>query len=194
MNRTCDLKRKTTETDIEIHINLDGTGKTNINTGIGFFDHMLTTLGKHSRIDLQISARGDLEVDDHHTIEDVGICVGQVMRNALGNKGGIQRFGWAYCPLDESLSRVVVDLSGRSSFIFDSKDESDLRLQQDSLMEFLRAFSSNSGTALHIDLIRGLNRHHAWESIFKALALALRQAVLNTPDIDTIPSTKGILE
>ncbi len=193
MNRTAEIKRKTKETDIRIRINLDGSGECDINTGIGFLDHMLSTLSKHSQIDLQISAHGDLHVDDHHTTEDVGICLGLAMKKALGEKAGIHRFGWAFCPMDESLARVVLDLSGRPVHQFASVEPYGLPLAEDSLMEFFRAWASNCEANLHMDLLRGINRHHEWEALFKAFALALGQAVTISSTGGEIPSTKGTL-
>ena len=194
MSRKATVERKTKETDIRVEINLDGTGKGVIKTGIGFFDHMLNTLAGHGLMDIKVSAKGDLHVDQHHTVEDVGICLGQALREALGDKAGIQRFGFALCPMDEALTRVAVDLSGRPHFVWEfSMNLMSLGdFRSETVPEFFQGFSIGAQMALHMDLIRGRNLHHAVESMFKSYALALRQAVTLNPKTG-IPSTKGTL-
>lgn len=194
--RTAQIKRKTNETDIEISIDLDGTGKSEISTGIGFFDHMLDQIARHGLVDMKIKAEGDLHVDGHHTVEDVGIALGQALAAALGDKKGVTRYGYAYVPLDEALSRVVIDLSGRPCLIFEAAMTSPMIGGLDSQLigEFFRALSNASAMTLHIDNIRGDNAHHQAETVFKAFGRALRMAV--TPDArmaGIVPSTKGCL-
>lgn len=195
MKRTSRIVRETKETQIRIDLNLDGSGKSNIQTKVGFFDHMLDALTHHSGIDLTIDATGDLHVDDHHLVEDIGICLGQAFKEALADKRGIQRFGWAYVPMDEALARVVIDFSGRSHFVWECALPLNQigALQAESVPEFFRALSSNAGMTLHMDLIRGENLHHSLEAFFKAFAKALKQAVSLSGSPDDIPSTKGIL-
>jgi imidazoleglycerol-phosphate dehydratase len=195
MKRIGEISRKTKETDIFIRCNLDGTGRAEIETGIGFFDHMLDSLSRHSGMDLKIQAKGDLHVDDHHTVEDVGLCLGEAIRKALGNKKGIQRFGWALCPMDEALARTAIDLSGRPYFVFTSVMELENvdNLQGESLSEFFRAVANSGEMNLHLDLIRGENTHHAIEVLFKSFARALKQAIVVDPKQKSVPSTKGIL-
>lgn len=194
MSRKATVERKTGETDIRVELNLDGIGKGVIKTGIGFFDHMLNTLARHSLMDIRVSAKGDLQVDQHHTVEDVGLCLGQALCEALGDKAGIQRFGWALCPMDETLTRVAVDLSGRPHFVWEFSMNllsiGDFR--SETVPEFFQGFSIGAQMNLHMDLIRGRNLHHAVESLFKSFALALRQAVMPNPKAG-IPSTKGTL-
>jgi imidazoleglycerol-phosphate dehydratase len=194
MNRTGALSRKTRETEIKISVNLDGKGDADIQTGIGFFDHMLETLARHSGIDLKIQAHGDLQVDDHHTVEDVGICLGKAINQALKDKKGINRFGWALCPMDEALVRVALDLSGRPHFVFESPVTLDNveTLQGESVPEFFKAMTFGCEATLHIDCVRGDNTHHLVESLFKTFARALKQAVAIV-NKGTIPSTKGML-
>jgi imidazoleglycerol-phosphate dehydratase len=195
MKRIGDISRKTRETDIQIRCNLDGKGKAEITTGIGFFDHMLDSLARHSGTDLIIRAKGDLHVDDHHTVEDVGLCLGEAIRKALGDKKGIARFGWALCPMDEALARTAIDLSGRPYFVFTSvlELENVENLQGESLPEFFRAVSNSGEMNLHLDLIRGENTHHAIEVLFKSFAKALKQAISVDPNQKSVPSTKGVL-
>lgn len=196
MARKAKIERKTSETDILVDLNLDGTGKATIKTGIGFFDHMLNALARHSLIDLKVTAKGDLHVDDHHTVEDVGICIGQALAKALGNKTGIQRFGSACCPMDEALTRVAMDLSGRPHFIW----EFPMNLMAigsfhtETVPEFFQGLSIGSAMTLHMDLIRGRNLHHAVESLFKSFAKALQQAITVQNRDKSVPSTKGVLE
>lgn len=194
MARTSVVKRKTNETDIVLQLNLDGSGQAEIQTGLGFFDHMLNSLAKHSGMDLNIKAAGDLEVDEHHTMEDVGICLGQAITKALGEKKGIQRFGWALCPMDESLARVAIDLGGRAHFEWTMALPLTRigEIQTESFPEFFKAVASTGGMNLHIDLIRGKNLHHALEAIFKTFAQALKIAASDT-GTGVIPSTKGSL-
>jgi imidazoleglycerol-phosphate dehydratase len=195
MKRIGEISRKTKETEIVVRCNLDGTGQAEIETGIGFFDHMLDSLSRHSGMDLKIQAKGDLHVDDHHTVEDVGLCLGEAIRKALGNKKGIQRFGWALCPMDEALARTAIDLSGRPYFVFTSVMELENvdNLQGESLSEFFRAVANSGEMNLHLDLIRGENTHHAIEVLFKSFARALKQAIVVDPKQKSVPSTKGIL-
>ncbi len=193
MTRSADIARETSEVTITGHLELDGTGVTEVRTGLGFLDHMLTTLTRHSRFDLSLTADGDTAVDDHHTGEDCGIAVGRALDRALGDRSGITRFGSAYAPLDESLSRAVVDLSGRPwpeisiAFARDTIGE----VATENIIHFLRSFAIEGRMALHVDLIRGDNDHHKAESAFKALAMALRAAVAR--DGTGVPSTKGTL-
>ncbi|NLL02766.1 MAG: imidazoleglycerol-phosphate dehydratase HisB [Clostridiales bacterium] len=186
------LQRKTNETDIAINLNLDG-GEVDINTGIGFFDHMLTALAVHSGFGLKISAKGDLQVDGHHTVEDVGIVLGMAFAKALGDKGGIARFGNMSIPMDEALSSVVLDISGRPFLVFCARFEQEKVGDFDSCLceEFFRAFAFNAGITLHANSLYGTNTHHQIESLFKALAHALKMAVVQ---IDGgVLSTKGTL-
>lgn len=190
--RIAQLQRKTNETDIAINLNLDG-GEVDINTGIGFFDHMLTALAVHSGFGLKISAKGDLQVDGHHTVEDVGIVLGMAFAKALGNKGGIARFGNMSIPMDEALSSVVLDISGRPFLVFCARFEQEKVGDFDSCLceEFFRAFAFNAGITLHANSLYGTNTHHQIESLFKALAHALKMAVVQ---IDGgVLSTKGTL-
>jgi len=192
--RTAKIERKTKETDITLEMDLDGSGQSNIETGIGFLDHMLTALSKHSHIDLTLRCRGDLEIDDHHTAEDCGIAIGQALAQCLGERRGIGRFGSAHAPLDEALARAVVDLSGRASVVTDLKLEREKvgDLSTEMVGHIFASIAQNSQSCFHIDVLRGDNDHHRTEAAFKALALALRQAVAATGETD-IPSTKGTL-
>ncbi len=194
MKRMGRVERKTSETDIQVELLLDGQGKSAVKTGIGFFDHLLTALSKHARFDLQLQAKGDLNVDAHHTVEDVGIALGQALDAALGDRRGIQRFGTGYCPLDEALARAVVDISGRNYLAYRAPIADGLvgMFPVELMEEFLRALSSNAKITLHIDLLFGSNRHHCLEAVAKSLAVALRQAVQLSGETD-IPSTKGTL-
>jgi imidazoleglycerol-phosphate dehydratase len=191
--RTAEIKRKTKETDIEVFVKLDGDGKVNVDTGIGFFDHMLTALGVHSGIDMQVNCTGDLNVDGHHTVEDVGIVLGQAFAKALGDKGGIARYGSAYVPMDEALSFCALDISGRPFLAF-SANFTDFRCGEfDTCLteEFFRAFAMNSGITLHIREEYGKNDHHIIEAMFKAVAHALKDAMAVTGG--GVLSTKGVL-
>jgi len=194
--REATIERKTSETEITLSVNLDGSGKVNANTGVPFFDHMLDALGRHGRLDLNISCSGDVAMDPHHTVEDVGIALGQGIRQALHTKAGIARYGHAYAPLDEALARVVIDISGRPYLHFEAampEPVIGLDFAASLVEEFWRALVVNAGLTCHIDLIRARNSHHAAEAIFKAGALALRDATRLTGDPARIPSTKGLL-
>jgi imidazoleglycerol-phosphate dehydratase len=191
--RTGSTSRKTNETDITVMVDLDGTRDITVSTGVPFFDHMLHALARHGRLGLTVDATGDVEIDAHHTVEDVGIAIGQALRGALGDRAGIERYGHAYAPLDEALARVVIDCSGRPFLEFNA-DFPESIIGRDftaSLVEeFWRGFVVNAGLTVHIDLLRARNSHHAAEAIFKAGAIALRTAIRQTGDA-TIPSTKG---
>ena len=195
MPRTATVRRATAETRIELTLNLDGAGRADLDTGVGFFDHMLTLLAKHSLFDLTLRAHGDLQVDAHHTVEDVGICLGQALAQALGDKSGIRRYGAAILPMDEVLATAVVDLSGRSFFVWHAKVPPEVlgTFNAPLAEEFWRAVSSCGGFNLHIICHYGANAHHIIEAIFKAAARAIRQAVENDPRMDGVPSTKGVL-
>lgn len=191
--RTAEVKRKTKETDIEVFVKLDGEGKVNVNTGIGFFDHMLTAFGVHSGIDLDVRCVGDLNVDGHHTVEDTGIVLGQAFAKALDNKAGIARYGSAFVPMDEALAFCSLDISGRPFLVFNGDFKDDKIGEYDACLteEFFRAFAFNSGITLHIKKEYGKNDHHIAEAIFKAVAHALKKAM--KIEGDTILSTKGVL-
>ncbi|MFM2275660.1 MAG: hypothetical protein RL211_1532 [Pseudomonadota bacterium] len=194
--RIAEVTRKTAETQISVKVNLDGTGKASLSTGIGFFDHMLDQIARHGLIDLDIQALGDLHIDGHHTVEDVGITLGQAVHKAVGDKKGIRRYGHAYVPLDEALSRVVVDFSGRPGMIMNVPFKSGMIGTFDSQLahEFFQGFVNHAFVTLHIDNLRGENAHHQAETVFKAFARALRMALEMDPRaMDTIASTKGSL-
>ena len=193
MTRRSEIQRETTEVTIRGHLDIDGTGVSDIKTGLGFLDHMLAALAKHGRFDLTLTATGDTEVDDHHTVEDCAIVLGRAFDEALGDRSGIARFGYGYAPLDESLSRAAVDLSGRPwpEVSIDFARETIGEVSTENIIHFLRSFAIEGRMALHIDLLRGENDHHKAESAFKALAIALRAAVAT--DGDSVPSTKGTL-
>ncbi len=195
MARSARVHRKTVETDIELSLNLDGEGTAEIATGVGFFDHMLSLLAKHSAIDLSIKARGDLQVDQHHTVEDVGICLGQAVKEALGDKAGIRRFGHFTLPMEETLVTCAVDLSGRVFLVFKAEFPSQRigEFESDLVGEFWQAFAANAMCNLHVIVHHGRNSHHIAEAIFKAAARALRQAVEPDPRLRGVPSTKGKL-
>ena len=194
--RTAQVTRNTLETQITVSLNLDGTGISKLATGVPFLDHMLDQIARHGLIDLDIQAKGDLHIDAHHTVEDTGITLGQAFSQALGDKKGIRRYGHAYVPLDEALSRVVIDLSGRPGLEY-HVDYTRARIGEfdvDLFLEFFRGFINHAGGTLHIDNLRGINAHHQAETIFKAFGRALRMAV--QPDArmgDVLPSTKGAL-
>ena len=194
--RTAQVSRNTLETQISVSLNLDGTGISKLATGVPFLDHMLDQIARHGLIDLDISARGDLHIDAHHTVEDTGITLGQAFAQALGDKKGIRRYGHAYVPLDEALSRVVIDLSGRPGLEY-HVDYTRARIGEfdvDLFLEFFRGFVNHAGVTLHIDNLRGINAHHQAETIFKAFGRALRMAVEADPRMgDVLPSTKGAL-
>ncbi len=195
MDRTAEISRQTKETKVKLSINLDGTGKTSAKTGVGFFDHMLDLLGRHSLIDITVEADGDLQVDAHHTVEDVGIVLGQALDKALGDKRGIQRYGWAIVPMDETLAQVAIDLSGRPAFVYNAKYAGGTigTFPVELVEEFFKGVSINGKLNLHINVLYGTNNHHIAESIFKATAKALRQAVTLDPRNSDVPSTKGSL-
>ncbi len=194
--RTAEVVRNTNETQIRVALDLDGSGTARLSTGIGFFDHMLDQIARHGLIDLTVEAKGDLHIDGHHTVEDVGITLGQAFARALGDKKGVRRYGHAYVPLDEALSRVVIDLSGRPGLVWQvpftraTIGSFDVELAH----EFFQGFVNHAGVTLHIDNLRGENSHHQCETVFKAFARALRMAIEADPrTADSIPSTKGSL-
>jgi imidazoleglycerol-phosphate dehydratase len=195
--RKAEINRKTNETNISIEILLDGTGKSNTNTGIGFFDHMLDQLAKHSLIDIEINADGDLHIDDHHTVEDVGICLGKAFKSALADKKGIHRYGSCILPMDDALIQSALDISGRAHFVWDVEFSSakigffDVEL----VKEFFNAFSSSSEITLHVNKLSGVNSHHIAEATFKSVAKSLRYAIeLDPKQANMVPSTKGVLQ
>ena len=194
--RIATVARNTLETQITVTLNLDGTGVSKLNTGVAFLDHMLDQIARHGLIDMDISASGDVHIDAHHTVEDTGITFGQAFAQALGDKKGVRRYGHAYVPLDEALSRVVIDLSGRPGIEY-HVDYTRARIGDfdvDLFLEFFRGFINHAGVTLHIDNLRGINAHHQAESIFKAFGRALRMAVEPDPRMgDGLPSTKGAL-
>ncbi len=194
--RIAQVSRDTKETQIQVRVNLDGTGQSELSTGIGFFDHMLDQIARHGLIDLEVDAKGDLHIDGHHTVEDVGITLGQAFAKAVGDKAGITRYGHSYVPLDETLSRVVIDFSGRPGLEFNVPftrarvGEFDVDLS----IEFFRGFVNHAGVTLHIDNLRGINAHHQIETVFKAFGRALRMALTIDPRASgAVPSTKGSL-
>jgi imidazoleglycerol-phosphate dehydratase len=194
--RIAEVSRNTAETRIRVNVNLDGTGKSRLSTGIGFFDHMLDQIARHGLLDLEIEADGDLHIDGHHTVEDVGITLGQAVHKAVGDKKGIRRYGHAYVPLDEALSRVVVDFSGRPGLVMDVPFKSGMIGGFDTQLthEFFQGFVNHAFVTLHIDNLKGENAHHQAETVFKAFARALRSAVeLDPRSAGVIPSTKGSL-
>ena len=196
MPRTAEVSRNTAETRITVKVNLDGTGKANLSTGIGFFDHMLDQIARHGLIDLDIQAQGDLHIDGHHTVEDVGITLGQAVAQAVGDKKGLRRYGHAYVPLDEALSRVVIDFSGRPGLEMHVPFKSGMIGTFDSQLayEFFQGFANHAFVTLHIDNLRGDNAHHQAETVFKAFARALRMALeIDARSAGVIPSTKGSL-
>ena len=194
--RCAELVRQTAETKITVRVNLDGTGVSHLHTGIGFFDHMLDQIARHGLIDLDIDADGDLHIDGHHTVEDVGITLGQAVYKAVGDKKGIRRYGHAYVPLDEALSRVVIDFSGRPGLVMDVPFTSGMIGNFDSQLmhEFFQGFVNHALVTLHIDNLKGANAHHQAETVFKAFARAMRAALEIDPRaVGSIPSTKGSL-
>ena len=195
-DRKATIERNTLETRVRVVLDLDGTGKSDLTTGVPFLEHMLDQVARHGLLDLTIKAEGDTHIDDHHTVEDVGIALGQALREAVGDKTGVRRFGHAYCPLDEALSRVVMDLSGRPGLEFnvgyprESVGGFDVELVQ----EFFQGFVNHAFVTLHVDNLRGTNTHHIIETLFKATGRALRMAVEQDPRMtDAMPSTKGSL-
>lgn len=195
-DRIADVSRNTKETQIRVRVNLDGTGEAKLATGIGFFDHMLDQVARHGLIDLEIEAQGDLHIDGHHTVEDVGITLGQAVAQAVGDKAGLTRYGHAYVPLDEALSRVVVDFSGRPGLHMDVPFRSGMVGGFDTQLtfEFFQGFSNHALVSLHIDNLKGSNAHHQCETVFKAFGRALRMALaIDARSAGVIPSTKGSL-
>ena len=195
INRAAEHSRQTAETKVEVKINIDGCGKSKIDTGVPFLDHMLTLFSKHSLCDLDIKANGDIEVDYHHTVEDVGIVLGTCIKEALSNKKGIYRYGWALLPMDETLTRVAVDFGGRPylSFKAPEKIESIREFSFGLVEEFLRGFSNNAGANIHVEVISGRDAHHMAESIFKGLAKSCDIAFKIDPRVEGVPSTKETL-
>ena len=194
--RTAEIKRKTNETDIQLIIKLDGSGNSNVNTGCAFLDHMLTLLAKHGKFDLYVACRGDIEVDFHHTTEDIAICLGLAFKKALGNKAGIIRYADTTLPMDEALILTAIDLSGRGYFACDLDIKADKvgSFDTELVYEFWQAFSMNAGATVHIKQLAGANAHHIIEGVFKSMARSLRCAVKVDPDFASdIPSTKGLL-
>ena len=192
-DRSASVKRTTRETDIELSLSLDGSGRSSIDTGIGFLDHMLELFAFHGSLDLEIKCRGDLEVDTHHTTEDIAIALGQVFREALGDKKGIERYGMCYLPMDETLARIVLDFSGRSCCVFRAEFTRDSlgSLAIEDIREFFMALSANAGLTLHAEVLYGSNDHHRAESLFKGLGRAVKSAISVTSD--RILSTKGVI-
>jgi len=196
MDRTADVTRNTKETQIRVRINLDGTGEAKLATGIGFFDHMLDQIARHGLIDLDIDAHGDLHIDGHHTVEDVGITLGMAVAQAVGDKKGVVRYGHSYVPLDEALSRVVVDFSGRPGLHMDVPFKSGMVGGFDTQLacEFFQGFANHALVTLHIDNLKGQNAHHQCETVFKAFGRAVRMALaIDSRAVGVIPSTKGSL-
>lgn len=190
------ITRTTAETSIDLTINLDGTGTVQAKTGVLFLDHMLHAFGRHAWLDLSITATGDAAMDPHHTVEDVGIALGMAIRQALGDRAGIDRYGYAYAPLDEALARVVIDVSGRPYFEFhgDMPEETiGSDFSSTLIEEFWRSLATNGGLSMHVDLIRSRNAHHAAEAIFKAAAVSFRSAIRSSGTVTSVPSTKGLL-
>ena len=194
--RTAEVTRNTLETQIRVAVNLDGTGKQSLNTGVPFLDHMLDQIARHGMVDLEVQAKGDLHIDAHHTVEDIGITLGQAVARAMGDKKGIRRYGHAYVPLDEALSRVVIDFSGRPGLEFHVPFKRAMigAFDVDLTHEFFQGFVNHALVSLHIDNLRGENAHHQCETVFKAFGRALRMAVeLDPRAAGTVPSTKGTL-
>lgn len=187
--------RETNETKVSVEINLDGGGKNKISTGIGFFDHMLNLFGAHGQFDLNVDCAGDLEVDGHHSVEDIGIALGQAIKSALGDKRGINRYGTFFLPMDESLALVSLDISGRPFLVFDAGELAPVigTFDTELVEEFLRALAFNAGITLHAKVLYGKNSHHKVEAIFKALGHSLRIAVARDEKVTGVPSTKGVL-
>jgi len=193
--RTAMVERKTTETEVQLELGLDGNGRYEVNTGVPFFDHMLELFTKHSGMDLRLTARGDIEVDFHHTVEDTGLCLGEALRKAIGDGGGIQRYGQSLVPMQEALCQVALDICGRGYLVYHAEGlghkvgQFDVELTRD----FFQALASNAKVTLHINLLYGENQHHMVEAIFKAVARALREAIRVVGSPEEVPSTKGIL-
>lgn len=195
MTREATVERRTKETDINLHLKIDGTGRSDVSTGIGFFDHMLVLFARHGLFDLEVRAKGDLEVDAHHTVEDTGLALGQALREALGDKAGLCRYGWCLLPMDDALARVAVDCGGRPYLAYEAPDGAEAvgNFPFQLLEEFLRALSVQGGLNLHVALLDGRDSHHMAEAVFKGLARALDQATRIDPRVQGIPSTKGVL-
>ena len=195
MTRIARIERTTGETAVVVELDLDGTGAVRVSTGVPFFDHMLDALGRHTLLDLTVEAQGDLEVDSHHTVEDVGICMGRAIADALGDKTGIRRFGSAAVPLDEALVLAAVDISGRGSLTYEVPVPIELIGTFDTTLarEFLGSLATNAGMTVHLHEVAGENAHHIIEAAFKAFARALREAVEFDPRVSGVPSTKGVL-
>jgi len=194
--RKAEITRKTAETDISVRIDLDGTGRYDNRTGVGFFDHMLDQLARHSLIDMDVRCEGDLHIDDHHSVEDTGIAIGQALARALGDKRGIRRYGSCLLPMDDALVRAALDLSGRPYLVWnvDLPTPKIGAFDTELVREFFQALSTHGGITLHVDMLHGINSHHIAEAAFKAVARALREAVETDPrKADAIPSTKGAL-
>jgi len=196
MSRSGEARRRTGETDVRVRVNLDGSGRADAKTGVGFFDHMLAALARHALIDLDVAATGDLHVDGHHTVEDVGIVLGQALAQALGERRGIRRYGEATVPLDDALARAVVDVSGRPFLAYHADPPTWQMLGDYDVAltpEFFRGLATHGGLTMHVDLLRGQNAHHVVEAVFKAVARALSAAVTLDPRVTDVPSTKGVL-
>jgi imidazoleglycerol-phosphate dehydratase len=193
--RSAQIKRQTKETDIRLELNLDGTGRANVETGIAFLDHMLELFARHGLFDLEVVCKGDLEIDDHHTVEDIAICLGSALLKALGDKAGISRYGMSYVPMDEALCRTVIDLSGRFYLVYNVETRRHLigNFSVELAEHFWRSFAEAAKCNLHIDMLRGRNTHHILEATFKATARALKQAVELDPRVQGVLSTKGVL-
>jgi imidazoleglycerol-phosphate dehydratase len=195
MSRTGTVVRDTKETAIRVEVDLDGSGKVDVSTGVPFFDHMLDQLGRHGRLDLTVHADGDLQIDEHHTVEDVGIALGQALAEAWGDRAGVERFGDAQVPIDEALTRVAIDLSGRPYLVWhvDAPVQLIGTFETSLLKHFWESVVANARITLHVENVSGDNTHHVFESVFKACAVALRRAVAAT-GTDAVPSTKGVLQ
>jgi imidazoleglycerol-phosphate dehydratase len=194
--RTGRVERQTKETTILVEVDLDGTGVVDVATGVPFFDHMLDQLGRHGRLDLTVRAEGDTEIDDHHTVEDVGIALGQALAEAWGDRAGVERFGDATVPIDECLTRVAVDLAGRPYLVWDAPVPLEVvgTFETSLVRHFFESVVANSRMTLHVKLLEGGNTHHVFESVFKSVAVALRRAVAVTAPGSAVPSTKGVLQ
>ena len=194
--RTATITRTTRETDIALQLNLEGSGQTSLNTGVGFFDHMLDALSRFALVDLTLTCRGDIQVDAHHTVEDVGICLGRAIREALGDRAGIRRVGSAYLPMDEALAFAAIDISGRPYLAFDADFTAPMVGAFDTQLaeEFFRAVAVNAGLTVHVKVLAGRNDHHKLEALFKAFGLALRDAAAVDPRVTGVLSTKGALD
>lgn len=193
--RTAEVHRQTKETDVRVTLNLDGTGRASVATGVPFLDHMLELLARHGLFDLEVECHGDLEIDDHHSVEDIAICLGQALKQALGDKRGITRYGAAMVPMDEALCRAVIDLSGRFYLVYEVETRRHMigNFSVELAEHFWRSFAEAASCNLHLDCLRGRNTHHILEGTFKATARALRQAVALDPRTEGVPSTKGML-